>query len=277
MKPVFVGRENIMGFYDSVNEAGELAYSLWFNNNILLQYPGEMNALKARDFLDNTLETYELNGWDKTLWLKFHPATKNAINRKTDVVIAQPVGFTEDAGESTLTGNGMVVYRGSNGGMNMEMFRAIKTLEDLPNTVNAAIEQKLTAYEERLKALEQPAVEEPSMLSQISGIVEKHPQIIESVFGLINRLVTNVTPIQPAAPLAINGTPNMTTPDQTAGPVQNDQPVQPKEVDNDKLNGALDRLETKMILDDDLWLLADYADKNPEQFNFLLTMLRNQK
>lgn len=278
MKPVFVGKEQIMSFYDSVNPDDKLACSVWFNDKCILQVPGDMEGDKCRALIETNIEAWDRSTFDRTLWIKFHPAQQSPIDRKTPVLIAQPIGFGDAADDETITGpGGVTLIRGNGSGMNMEMFRAISGLEKLPETIGAAIDTKMQVYEERLKALETPVEPEPSTFAQITGFINANPGIVSQAFDFLRSVLPVMqTPIQPAAPMAINGAPNMS--EQQTPPVAADQPApETREIDNDKLNNALDRLEAKMALDDDLTLLADFADREPQQFNFLLNMLRTQK
>lgn len=272
MRPVFVGTTQIMNFYDSVNPDGIYAYSLWFGDKIMLQYPGNGDEEKARDFLENCMKLYDENGWDKTLWLKFHEPQKTLINRKTDVMISQPIGFMADADETAISGSSAMTTRGYHSG-NMELYRAIKTIEELPVTLNKTIEDKFTAYEQRIKLLEAEKEKEPDTWDKISGFVEKNPNIVETIFGFLNgsRRFTQTPP----APVGINGAPQTmeTTPQEQQQPAADQERV----IDNEKVDNALDRLNNVMILDEDLTLLADYAEANPDMFQILLNNLRQQK
>lgn len=278
IKPVFVGTEDIMRFYDSVNPDGVFAYSLFFGDQCMLQYPGNGNEDKARDFLETCLKMYDANEWDKVLWLKLHEPQSKLITRKTDSFLQQPVGFIKDAEDSAV--GGTMVAQTKNLGMNMEMFRAIQSIENLPDTITKAIDAKMQAVEERMKALEQPLAEEITTIGQISGLLDKHPQLAEAatpvmqvVAAGLQQFIAKLLNTPQTAPLGINGAPQaMTEQNEQQQPQAGEEHV----VDNDKLEAALDRLNNVMILDDDLTLLANAADKNPAMFAQFLTFIRTQ-
>lgn len=119
--------------------------------------------------------------------------------------------------------------------------------------INNQIISRLSAIEEKLNSEEEEAEEEkPEQLNGI-GAVLANPAFSAGITTLVTRLLDNYLPEKKAV-TALAGT---------------------GESEAEKLNIAIARLQAvNPKLADDLLLLADLAESNPTQFNWLLNMLR---
>lgn len=119
--------------------------------------------------------------------------------------------------------------------------------------INNQIISRLSAIEEKLNSEEETEEEEkPEQLNGI-GAVLANPAFSAGITTLVTRLLDNYLPEKKAV-TALAGT---------------------GESEAEKLNIALTRLQNaNPNLADDLMLLADLAESNPTQFNWLLNMLR---
>lgn len=119
--------------------------------------------------------------------------------------------------------------------------------------INNQIISRLSAIEDKLNSEEEePEEEKPEQLNGI-GAVLANPAFSAGITTLVSRLLDNYLPEKKAV-TALAGT---------------------GESDTEKLNIAIARLQAAdPNLANDLLLLADLAESNPTQFNWLLNMLR---
>lgn len=278
--PVYNGVDEIMSFYDTVNEMGDFCYSVWLARDICFQYPfKDGDAQHARKFFQDNFIAMEQAGNKAMLWVKFHPKSMKGdfIDRNSKTISNTPVrACALEDGDLEQIGavQQFHVGRPGNNSEQYRMFEAIENLKKLPEVINTAIDEKMTAYEERLKQLEEPETPEPDTLGRIMGFVDKNPGIVETVFTMLRSFIPQPLPQQ-----QINGT--MESQNSTLTDQQNVIP-QPgndtdREVDNDMLDKALDRLMLAGVeIDTDLTALADYAEKNPVIFKQMLLMIRSK-
>lgn len=272
-RPVYTGVEDIMDFYDTANREGIYTYSVWFSlRDIAFQWH-KPDQEAGRQYLEDNLMALAQNGSKDLYYIKFHPGDLKEpyITKKTPIISNTPVRINSledgDIIESVPRYSGVPTQGG-----NYQMMKAIATLENMPAQLEGVINQKMNGVEERLKALEQaPPVEaEVNWMGQISGLLQNE-QIMGAVVGLISKLI----PQQVLPPLQQQQI-GMVEQNATHPPQQVQVPVIDHVIDNDKLEKALDRLNTIIVIDDDLTLMADFADKNPAIFNMFLQQLRNQ-
>ena len=261
-----------MDAYDAINK-GNYFYSVWHGERDIAFQCTDMDAAKARQYLEDNLLAMEQSQNDHLLYLKFHPSiikglSNGFIDRTTTVVSLGPVR----AGELPESGGAVSgTYESQSGNMSFKMYEAVKAMQDLPAQINAAIDQKLLLFEARLQAIEEPEETETE-----TEAVDKYIGLINGVMNnptlspLITAIIGRIFPPQQSQPI-MQGQINGVKPSEHATPVQE---AAPAEVDNEILNNALLRLNEHCNIDTDLCLLADMAEKNPGQFQMLLGMLR---
>lgn len=279
MRAVYEGLDDIMSFYDTANADGEYGFSVWFNLRDIAFQCNKEDPTGARTYLEDNLTALQQAGSKDLFYIKFHPREKGYITKKTPIISVTPVRVNPLIGDEVLSGvpERNPTYWGTNGGGAMYKIQA--AMEGLPDKFDTIITSKLSPLELRIAALETPKEPEKDFLSQISGLAQNE-ELVKGFFGLLNNLIKPQT--APAYP-AINGVPepfvkNEPIMEQQQAPPQpaqeTNEPVTEHIVDNVKMDAALDRLNAVMLLDDDLTALADYAEKNPEQFTMFLGILR---
>ena len=119
--------------------------------------------------------------------------------------------------------------------------------------VNNEIVSRLAAIEERLSEEQVNDEQETNDPGNVVGALMQNPAIMQVIQGLIMRAVDKIIPAGSGAPVALAGVDD----------------------NGDKLGTALQILKAAdPELEDDLLRLAQLAQQDPAQFNFLLKMLR---
>jgi hypothetical protein len=274
-KPTYCGTDNIMAAYDSINGDCQYYYSVWHSQkDIAFQYVGD-DATKAREYLKSNLMAMEQAGNDNLLYLKFHPSDKKSkyIENKTTVLANTPICAVE-LEEGAIAGDrDNTAPRDRTGDAGYQMYKTRMMLEDLPSILDQKINVIL---DERLNAAhlvdedEEPEIEPVDKIVGIINGIAANPQIMGLIGQVLNFLKPQLQPVR------ING---MNQQEATPPAEQNTQPApapEPQVVSEEILNEALNRLSQHCRVDTDLLLLADMADNDPAQFQFLLNMLRKR-
>jgi hypothetical protein len=277
----YIGVDQIMDSFDSFSKGNQYV-SIWQYVSEPMYTNAEASYDEMKSQVHELLLAAEQNGNNNPLTIKFHlePKEGQYISSKSPVVgsvIVKAITFSRSQlpNISGTSADGpekpQPVYHGQ-GTVNFEMYKVLKGVEDLPARIDermAVILDRVEELEEELEGLRaQPAPVEEDMIGKITGLANN-----PAVMGAINALVQLFVPaFKPPMPAQING-----TADVKAAP-DGDLPQQAQETTdeyNDRIDAALERLEPKCDLANDLTLLADMADNNPTMFKFLLKSLRN--
>lgn len=267
-RPTYIGVDNIMKMYDSLNGDCQYYFSVWHSQkDIAFQYVGD-DARKARSYLEENLQAMAESQNDNLLYIKFHPADKKGkyITKSTDVIACTPVCVVEpDDSTQSIAGTGTIERAGSSRGMTYEMWKSLEMLKTLPDTIDARIDATINRKLEEAALLEEEEPEiDPTerMIGMITGLAQ-NPQIMALVGQVMNFLKPAVMPQR------VNGV----VMEKEIEPAQEQQSVQ-EPINEELMNNALSRLHQHCRLDTDMSLLADMAENNPAQFKMLLGMLR---
>jgi hypothetical protein len=238
-KADFVGIENILDWYET--NANNPYFSVWQGKLMKFGYNDE-DKDKGKLLLADNLQAYQQGGHNEVLTLKLHP--KKEKN-----------GYITDKTPICASANFRVNELQSMG----NIYPYISQQQQQPNDL---ILQKLNAIETRLNSIEEEDEEE---------IEEEKPQGIN---GVINNLFANEQIQMAMVGIISNFAQKLLTPKQ---PVQNTVTALAgiNSNDDEKINIAIDTLKKyDESLGDDLLRLADIAENNNSQFNFLISMLR---
>lgn len=275
IRPTYVGVEDIMSAYDSINSDNQYYYSVWHSTKeIAFQFVGE-DASKARAYLRANLQAMADADNDNLLYLKFHPADKKGkyITKNTDVIGNTPICCVEPVEGSSVAG--VSVERDRSGDTGYQMYKTRLMLEELPKTIDARVSAEIERRLLEAEDLEPEEVEDPTqrIVGIINGIAG-NPVIM----GLIGQVLNFIKPQAP--PIRINGLMNEQNIQQETNPApvgdQDAPAAEPVPVNEVILNDALGRLHQHCCIDTDLLLLADMADNDPATFAMLLGMLRKR-
>jgi hypothetical protein len=168
-----------------------------------------------------------------------------------------------------LGGEGMEVINGvgetRENASTWRMFKAIEGLEKLP-TQQAEFEARIMGLLEEEPAPVPVEIDKNQRYIEMAIGALKEPNVIANIQGLIKMFFPNYSaqPIQPA----ISGVHEQAELNQGNALAAYSQPQ------IDSLNQSLTVLANYCQLDADLKLLADLAQTDPQQFSFLLKMLR---
>jgi hypothetical protein len=272
--PIYTGLENVLEGFHSLYRDG-YTFSLWNSStggamSIILQYPYEDHEKGVKFFEENATALSQSGNCDM-FYLKFHPPLKKNeyIDKKTAVISSTPIRINqlEEMEMSGITGN----FSRTDPNGSFKMFEAVQAVKQLPQQIEQVLNDRFTAYDLRLKAIEESEMIDetpPGVMGQIGALLE-NPQIAQAVPLLIETAIGFIKSLLPKQPVMQENQISGTNPAPEASNV--------KEVDNDMLNLALDRLNDHCQLDTDLTLLADMAEKNPVMFKMMLQSLRSQK
>ena len=265
----YTGADDIRSAFNSLYK-GDVCFSVWPNDRVpLFQYTGDDHDMGIA-FFEEHIMALEQAGNDELLFLRFHPMLKKGtwVDKKTTTISETPFRVTEL--EIGKVSGSAEPYSTGNAQVNFKMFEAIQVIKDLPEKMadrQSAFEQKVMLL---LEEGEDDHAPEPVQVDPVEKYMNmaigalKEPNVMNNVIGLIKMFVPNYNPpfmrnTQPA----INGVADTET----------DQPIH--QVNIDKLDAALVRLQKHCCLDDDLTRLADIAENDPKQFKMLLNLLRS--
>lgn len=263
-KAMYTGTSAILAGYQALSQTPY--YSVWMTSpkEMLFQY-NEDDKESGIEKLMELCAGGEANGNTDLLVIKFHgKKEKGFITDKTPVIGSMPIRICE-VGNTVQSGSTVSGNSGAQG-MSYQMYEAINSLKQLPEM----LKQQMAPIMLRLEALEAAEVEQEDGVPDTIGAVIFHhlkdPQIANRVLDFISPV------IRPGASLAVGSVPN----NQNTQLMPQHQERDISQVDNDKLNAALIRLHEHCILDQDIPLLADLAEKNPAMFQMALNIVRNQ-
>lgn len=268
----YTGETEIQDFYDAVHEGSDESpcWSLWHSEkDIAAQYTG-IDKDRSKKLFEAQLEVLTRAKNTRLMYLKFHPADKGYkyITRKSDALSITPVRVFPIDDMEIISGT-EESYQSRPQGIPFQMWDVITGMKNLPAKLEETMTAKLRTFEERLAALESDEVEEaePDQLGKVVGLITgitQNPQIMGAIGTILGYL-------KPAPPV-MGGYRSMNGMDtEPTNPVVENEPAAP---DENLVNDALNRLHLHCKLDQDLPLLADLAEQNPDQFKMLLSMLR---
>jgi hypothetical protein len=246
------GKENILAYFDTFGQTP--FYSLWKKQYLIYSYPKD-DAQEGREKFEEALEMYETAGNRDVLILKFHPTIPEGgfITNKTPFVSSMffrvcPYDPAAYRPHNFPGGNPNVVPYVSND---------MKEVKEL-----------LTGMDSRITAMEDSGgADEPSTMGQIQEFIS-NPVIAGLIDKLSGIVISQIAPGQ-RMPGQIAGVPSQ---------VADRPPLESDAARQQKMEAALQVLiDTDPQLDDDLSILANLAQKKPDQFSMLLGMLRSYK
>jgi hypothetical protein len=266
-RATYTGADDIQNAFETMYEDG-YCYSVWASErDIAFQFPYADHE-KGRQYFNDNIAALDQSGNDDLFTLKFHPAVKNKefVEKKTTVICSIPFrvkslsgDIMNGVGEPNTAAHGIGTYK---------MFEAIEAIKSLP----AKMDERQAAFETRMLAMMEA---EPEPVEQIDPIEKyvgmaigalKEPNVMQNVAGILAMIFPGykLPTMQQQQQPAISGTNETEIVDQ-----------QPKEVDIEKLDLALQRLAKHCELDNDLTRLADIAENNPQYFKMMLLSLRS--
>lgn len=257
-----VGLNEIMTAYDGMS-GGVPYYSVWHagTKNKFFQW-NQDDPDEGRNFLYNNLSLIDGQGDTAMYFLVIHPEEERIYTNKSPQICSMPIRVAEHSSYQKPTEplNGNVSAPANRSFMEEKLYAAIESLKDIPVKVN----EHITAFEIRIKALEErevePAEKEPSIMGQL-GAVLNNPQLAPVIGQLLSGVMARFMPVTP--PMRSTALAGVA---QNSDASSNDQ--------DDLINNALDRLEKHCDLAKCLPKLADLADNDPAMFKMLLSQLK---
>lgn len=266
IRPVSVGIEQIMETFDNLSKAGDQVFAVWYSDKeIAFQCSRDQET--QRDILESNIEALERSGNCDILYLKMYPETTGGwIDIKTKAVSNTPFQVCEYKG---VVGALPADNQPRPAGMSYEAWDMLKSLKDMPQTIeakiNAAVEAKLN---EVLGETEEEPDQVTKIVSAINGI-SQNPQIMSVIGQLIGHLGGMFNRVAPVAQSRIGMVEPQVIPGEQA------QTLQPILFNEDDMNNALDVLRYHCDLGVALQKLAAVAQADPAKFQMLLGMLMN--
>lgn len=245
-KAMYNGVQDIMNAYDRNAEVPY--YSVWAGRDMVFSYNDD-DIEKGRNHLLENLIACEQNEHTDILKIKFHPKKeKTFITDKTPAIATLFVRVCD------VNQNRGQIMQMPNNYQNPQLINLIEK----QNELISGLHNRISLIEETPEEEEEPETPSEQMIGRIENLLN-HP-LLNLALGLISTKL----------PALLQPKNNIVTSLAGVDPVQ-------KEIQNDQLQeieNALERLNNHV---DNLGLtltkLADYADKNTDQFNMLLRML----
>jgi len=282
-KSMYNGVEAIMSAFKTFAN-GNPYYSVWYNARDIGYGYNENDFEKGERMLEDTLTQAQESGHNDILIIKFHPKQeKLCITSKTPVSGTIYVRVCELPGIGVINnvpvGPDMVPV--NNAGMyTKNQWDAINAMEKLPETIGAIIDAKISALG---LVDDTPVIPEPT----IGSVLLKHlenPALFEGIIGLFQSLIPKRNIMN--APSMVSGIEDKPVNNTESNVVNNNQSNVVESSDSnlteeqiqhlgDKLDKDLCRLHKYCNIYEDLGLLADYAEKNPDMFAMMLKTLRS--
>lgn len=273
-RAMFTGADNVKAVFEQAYQPG-YAYSLSYSErgDPCFQYY-EADIEKGKDQFDAYVENLNDAGNDDLLHLRFHPLPKGGekfITKSSPVILVTPVRVCPIGSNPVISGVGEVRDNSTSWGL----MKAISAIEKLPEQ-QAAFEAKIMGILEETEPEPKPVkVDKNQQYLEMAIGALKEPNVIANIQGIIKMFFPNSK--LGGAPLpAIAGVhepKEITMPEKALDPGM-------YPIDNytneqlQSLNMSCAILSQHCQLDSDLKILADMAQTNPQQFNFLLSMLR---
>ena len=241
-KAMYNGVQDIMNAYDRNAEVP--FYSVWAGRDMVFSYNDE-DAEKGRNHLLENLIACEQNEHTDILKIKFHPKKeKTFITDKTPAIATLFVRVCD-------VNNRSLMMPMQNNFQNPQLMQLFEKQNEI-----------LSGLHNRISAIEEPPEDESDYLESESS------QLIGRIEGILNNPLLNLM-IGFLSPKIQNlmqpNNNNIVTSLSGVEDLNNKQQL---------LNDSLERLN--LVVDDlpvTLHKLANYADKNKDQFNMLLKML----
>jgi hypothetical protein len=245
-KAMYNGVQDIMNAYDRNAEVPY--YSVWAGRDMVFSYNDD-DIEKGRNHLLENLIACEQNEHTDILKIKFHPKKeKTFITDKTPAIATLFVRVCD------VNSNRGQIMQMPNNYQNPQLINLIEK----QNELISGLHNRISLIEETPEEEEDQETPSEQMIGRIENLLN-HP-LLNLALGLISTKL----------PELLKPKNNMVTSLAGVDPVQ-------KEIQNDQLQeieNALERLNNHV---DNLGLtltkLANYADKNTDQFNMLLKML----
>jgi len=241
-KAMYNGVQSIIDAYD--RNAQTPYFSVWAGRDMVFSY-NEDDIEKGRNHLLENLVACEQNEHTDILKIKFHPKKeKYFITDKTPAIATLFVRVCD------VNQNRGQIMPMPNNYQNPQLY----SLLEKQNELISGIHNRLSLIEETPEE-EENETETEAVIGRIETLLN-HP-VLNLVLGLVAPKISELMKPQQNMVTALAGV-------QT---LQN-------ETQEELLNKALDLLNNKVEnLPLTLYRLAEYAEKNPTQFNMLLSML----
>jgi hypothetical protein len=252
MKSWCVGAEPVLAWYDE--NAKVPFYSLW-NGKQLVGSWNEDNQAAARDNLEKNLKLFEDNNISEVFTLKLHPQADKSgfVTDKTPVYYSLNFRPSEFSLNPQMSGTpGQMVFQ-NNPGM-QTMLEEIRAMRSEINAIKAESEFDTDNDPPGIGGLF-------DKLMQIPGVEQ---QVAPYIGGILQKIFPGVAPAAPVPGI-------YPFPGNQVGAIAGLPSEQEEKIDQ-----AIDILEKHdPQLGDDLLKLAAIAQRDPAQFNVLLSVLRN--
>lgn len=249
----YIGTVEIMEMFDTFSEEYPV-WSLWYSDREKAFDWNRTDFEKGRKLFEQLMQVQEDSGNTRVLYVRFYPEpVKGIISKNSPYACCVHVQACKGDDVEAIGG--------------------------LQNYNNSGIGAALRSINERLVAIEGTEVAEAAEITGVEKVIGyvntlmENPATSQVIQGLIGKVMELFNPVKPVATAAINGTAESATGN---APVSENQPMANAEVDGEKLNAALTRLQYHCELDNDLTRLADMAESNPATFKMMLGMLRTQ-
>lgn len=266
-RPVFVGKSDILDGFTSMNPDGDYLYSVWYGDKDIAFQCIQQGYDSQYKMLEDNLTRLESAGNTDVLQLKFHPGeTDGYITLKTAVVSKFPFQVCAYQDIKVITGE---TGGARPAGLSLEAWEVLKSLKDLPATIDAKINERFA----QLEAEEIDDEPEESTAEKTIGIIKgitQDPEIMKFIGQVVGYLKGAPAP-QPARIGMVEPQP------QQQATVADQAPQAPQRIEfsEDLMNESLNRLSFHCNVGTDLKLLADLAEQKPVYFNMLLNQLRS--
>lgn len=303
-KAMYTGVESIMSAFDALcNDVPY--YSVWYSQIVIGFSFNDTDLEKGKDKLREVLQAAEQNGHNDIIIIKFHPdQEKKFITNKTPVtgtmyVRVNEIGETKPyeqpnqplqivAGRQTIP----LVTTNEPDKFTAEQWESMTALKNLPQTIAGIVKSEFEALGLDEDDEPEPA---PNSIGSIAMEHLKNPDIakdlISGIFTFLNKFTpAQLAPIAPyLAPIAqqvagigkitpkeqVEQTEPEAAKEQTVEEMAQQPEVAPEyKYDVEVLDDSLIRLTKHCQIDTALAMLADYADKNPEEFKSMITGLK---
>lgn len=273
--PNYTGRAAIMSAYDTFTEKAPF-WALYTGDNRTLRCKYmEGDAEEGKMFFISNLAAAEVAKDNNVYNIRFYKAKKKGRGEllqadTADIEATLPIRFVALNGESVQpdwqAGNPM--------DKDYKMYKLMDAMEKLPLMFEQQ-NQRIADLEAIIAESDEDVEEEDQIggtIGAIKGLLD-HPLAQLIVGQLFPNAMGNIRPAEGMRGTAVNGTTDDTV---KTPPMPQNEPTEPREVNVELLNTAVQRLANYCYVDTDLNLLADYAEKNPAMFNMMLTTLRSQ-
>lgn len=268
-RPVFVGVDQIMSGYDSLNKDGNLIFAVWYGNAEIAFQCAIADKGIQEEMLRSNIQALSDSGNTDLLLLKLYPKMLNDgayIEHKTKPVSVTPIQAMEYQGIVGAANPEQPLTRPT--GMSFEAWEMLKSLKDLPTSIDAKIDAKLKEILAQDEEEEEPVNQTEQILNTINGLASN--PLIAGLAQQLGAFLMKLIPAPTTNQIGMSEVPQITN-----GPTGDGQTIPGRiPFNEDRMNDALERLSYHCDLGEDLQKLASVAETNPAQFSMLLSMLR---